>query len=379
MTDAYILEAVRTAIGKRGGALSSIRPDDLAGATLRGLVDRAGVEDAEIEDVIMGCVTQIDEQGFNIGRMAALAAGFPVSVPGTTVNRMCASSLQSTNFAAQAVMSGAMDMVIGAGVESMSRVAMGSDGGSISDSIGKRFDIIPQGLSAELICDRWSLSRESLDQLSFDSHQRALKASAEGHYAREILPIDVTVDGETTSFATDQGPRANTTIEKLHSLKPAFREDGRITAASSSQISDGASAILVGSGAKADELGLKKRARFRSMAVAGVDPTIMLTGVIPATEKALKKAGMNIGDVDLFEVNEAFASVVLAWSADTGGDLAKTNVNGGAMALGHPLGCSGARLVTTLLHEMERQDKNVGLATLCIGFGMAVATVIERV
>jgi acetyl-CoA acetyltransferase family protein len=378
MTDAYILEAVRTPIGKRGGALSSIRPDELAGATLRGLVDRASIEDSEVEDVIMGCVTQIDEQGYNIGRMASLAAGFPVSVAGTTVNRMCASSLQSTNFAAQAVMSGAMDLVIGAGVESMSRVAMGSDGGSLSDEIGKRFDIIPQGLSAELLCDRWKVSRESLDQLAYNSHQRALKATSEGYFSREILPIDVTIDGATTSFTTDEGPRANTNLEKLATLKPAFRKDGRITAASSSQISDGASAILVGSGEKADELGLTRRARFRSMAVSGVDPTMMLSGVIPATEKALKKAGMTMADVDLFEVNEAFGSVVLAWAKDTGADLDKTNVNGGAMALGHPLGCSGARLMTTLLHELERQDKSVGLATLCIGFGMAVATVIER-
>ena len=246
-------------------------------------------------------------------------------------------------------MSGAMDLVIGAGVESMSRVAMGSDGGSISDEIGKRFDIIPQGLSAELLCDRWQVSRESLDQLAYNSHQRALKATSEGYFSREILPIDVTIDGATTSFTTDEG-----------------------------QISDGASAILVGSGEKADELGLTRRARFRSMAVSGVDPTMMLSGVIPATEKALKKAGMTMADVDLFEVNEAFGSVVLAWAKDTGADLDKTNVNGGAMALGHPLGCSGARLMTTLLHELERQDKSVGLATLCIGFGMAVATVIER-
>ena len=379
MTDAYILEAVRTPIGKRNGGLSGIRPDNLAALCLKGLVNRAEIDPAHVEDVVMGCVTQVDEQGYNIGRMAPLIAGFPVSVTGTTVNRMCASSLQATNFAAQAVMSGMMDLAVGAGVESMSRVTMGSDGGSLSDKLGQRFDIISQGLSAELIAQKWGLSRESLDELSFHSHSRALKAQEEGRFDREIVPVETTVDGETISLAKDEGPRANSTLEKLATLKPAFNKEGVITAASSSQISDGAAAILVGNEAKAAELGLKKRARIRSMAVAGVDPTIMLTGVIPATEKALNKAGMNLADIDLFEVNEAFAPVVLSWAQDTGADLEKTNVNGGAIALGHPLGCSGARLLVTLLHEMERQDKQTGLATLCIGFGMAVATIIERV
>ena len=379
MTDAFILEAVRTPIGKRNGGLSGIRPDNLAALCLKGLVDRTEIDPAHVEDVVMGCVTQVDEQGYNIGRMAPLIAGFPVSVTGTTVNRMCASSLQATNFAAQAVMSGMMDLAIGAGVESMSRVTMGSDGGSLSDKLGQRFDIIPQGLSAELIAQKWGLTRQSLDQLSYQSHSRALKAQEEGRFDREIVAVETTVDGETISLSKDEGPRANSTLEKLATLKPAFNKEGVITAASSSQISDGAAAILVGSEAKAAELGLKKRARIRSMSVAGVDPTIMLTGVIPATEKALNKAGMNLGDIDLFEVNEAFAPVVLSWAKDTGADLEKTNVNGGAIALGHPLGCSGARLLVTLLHEMERQDKQTGLATLCIGFGMAVATIIERV
>lgn len=375
MADAFILDAVRTPIGRRGGFLSRIRPDDLAAKNLRALIRRTGIDPHEVEDVIMGCVTQIGEQGFNIGRQAALAAGFPVTVCGTTVNRMCASSLQAINFAAQAVMSGTHDLVIGAGVESMSRVSMGSDGGSLSEQVLDRFDIIPQGLSAELISQRWSLSRQTIDAFSFESHRRALAAIEEGHFTREISSI--TINNET--LIHDEGPRRDTSLERLASLRPAFRENGTITAAASSQISDGAASVLIASKEATDRLGLRPRARFRSMALAGVDPTIMLTGVIPATEKALKKAGLSIEDIDLFEVNEAFAPVVLAWSQDTGASLDKTNVNGGAIALGHPLGCSGARLISTLLSEMERRDVQLGLATLCIGFGMAVATVIERV
>ena len=378
MTDAYILEAVRSPIGKRNGSLSDMRPDDLAGDVLKQLMERAQVDPGEVEDVVMGCVTQVEEQGYNIGRMAALVAGFPVSVPGTSVNRMCASSLQSTNFAAQAVGSGAMDLCIGAGVESMTRVSMGSDGGSLSDRLRNRFDIIPQGLSAELICEKWGITKDEVSELSYTSHQRAIHAREQGHFEREIVPILVNKDGEEVVFDTDEGPRPGTSIEKLNSLKPAFRKDGLMTAGTSSQISDGAAAILVGSQDKAASLGVTPRAKFRSMAVTGVDPTIMLTGVIPATELALKKAGMTMNDIDLFEVNEAFASVPLAWAKDMNADMDKVNVNGGAIALGHPLGCSGARLLITLLHEMERRDVQTGLATLCIGFGMAVATIIER-
>jgi acetyl-CoA acetyltransferase family protein len=383
MQEAYILDAGRTAIGRRKGTLAHTRADDLAALCLRGLVDRAEIEPGEVEDVVMGCVTQIGEQGFNIGRMAPLIAGFPVTTTGTTVNRMCASSLQAVNFGAQGVMSGMHDLVIGAGVESMTRVAMGSDGGGLSEGLQDRFDIIQQGHSAELIAKKWGQTREQLDQMAYESHRRALHAQAEGYFDREILPIDV-IDGEgnTVTFDTDEGPRPNSTLEKLASLKPAFRDDGVVTAASSSQISDGAAAVLIGSKAKGEELGLEPRARFRAMAVAGVDPTIKLTGPNPATRKVLEKAGLSFEDIGVFEVNEAFAPVVRSWAQEMPGDvdeiLAKTNVNGGAMALGHPLGCSGARLITTLLYEMERQDLQYGLATLCIGFGMAVATVIER-
>ena len=380
MADAYILDAVRTAIGKRGGALGKTRPDELAALTLRGLVDHAGVEPAEVEDVVMGCVTQVGEQGLNIGRMAPLEAGFPVSVTGTSVNRMCASSLQAVNFAAQAVMAGQMDLTVGAGVESMTRVAMGSDGGPLSDLLTDRFDIIPQGLSAELVAERWELSRERLDELSLASHERALQAIDNGWFEREIVPITVPgSNGDLVEFSVDEGPRRNTSAEKLAKLKPAFTPEGAVTAGNSSQISDGACAVLIGTKEKADELGLKPRARFVAMSVAGVDPTLMLSGPIPATAKVLERAGLSLDDIDVFEVNEAFASVLGAWLKETGADHAKTNVNGGAIALGHPLGCSGARLLTTLLHDMERRDLRYGLATLCIGFGMAVATIIERV
>lgn len=386
MANAYILEAGRTAIGRRKGALSNTRPDDLAGMALAKLVERAAVDPAHVEDVIMGCVTQTGEQGMNIGRTAALIAGFPVTTTGTSVNRMCASSLQAVNFGAQAVMSEQMDLVIGAGVESMSRVEMGSDVAPLSDLLTDRFDVINQGLSAELIAQRWGIDRAMLDALAVSSHERALEAQAKGHFEREIMPLEITLrDGQALSFSQDEGPRTPNP-EKIASLKPAFKADGVITAASSSQISDGAAGVLIGSAQKAQELGLKPRAKFVTMSVAGVDPTIMLTGPIPATFKALKRAGLKVEEIDLFEVNEAFGSVVLSWAKDVSAEsslsmeqlLARTNVNGGAMALGHPLGCSGARLITTLLHELERQDKRFGLATLCIGFGMAVATIIDR-
>ena len=384
MADAYILGAVRTAIGKRGGVLSTTRPDDLAARALKGLVEAVDLDPAHIEDVVMGCVTQTGEQGMNIGRMAPLLAGFPVTVNGTTVNRMCASSLQAVNFAAMGVMSGMHDLTVGAGVESMSRVTMGTDAGPLNEHLTERFDIIPQGLSAELVAERWEITRAAMDAYSLNSHVRALYAIDNGYFDREIVPVTVTApDGAVVTFATDEGPRRATNLAKLQSLKPAFKSDGVITAGSSSQISDGASAVLVGSAAKADELGLKKRAKFVTMAVAGVDPTIMLSGPIPATRKALEKAGLTLDDIGVFEVNEAFTSVVLAWAKALAGHdshklIERTNVNGGAVALGHPLGCSGARLLTTLLHEMERRDERYGLATLSIGFGMAVATIIDR-
>lgn len=384
MTDAYILGAKRTAIGRRGGALSATRPDDMAGMLLKGLVDEIDLDPAEVEDVIMGCVTQLDEQGINIGRVAALIAGFPVTACGTTVNRMCGSSLQATNFAAQGVMSGMHDLTIGAGVESMSRVPMGSDMGPLSDVLTDKYDIIQQGVSAELIAEKWGLSKEDLHKLALESHRRALHAIDEGRFEREVLPLEVTSpDGQTICFDTDEGPRRGTTLEKMAKLKTPFKDGGVVTAAAASQISDGAAAVVVGSQQKAEQLGLPLRAQFKAMAIAGVDPTIMLTGPIPATRKVLDKAGLTLDDIGVFEVNEAFAPVVLAWANEMSPDdpqeiLKRTNVNGGAMALGHPLGCSGARLLVTLLHEMERQDVRYGLATLCIGFGQAVATIIER-
>lgn len=377
--DAYILDATRTPIGKRNGGLSTVRADDLAAHALSGLVARTGIDAGEVDDVVMGCVTQIGEQGFNVARVAALAAGFPVTVCGTSVNRQCGSSLQALNFAAMGVMSGQQDLVIAAGVESMSRVAMGSDGGGISERVTDRFDIIPQGLSAEMIAARWGFTRGQLDAFALRSHERALEAIDTGRFGREITPVDVvTPSGESARITTDEGPRRGGSIEKLGALRPAFRDDGVVTAATSSQISDGAAAALIGSADAAARLGLKPRARIVATALAGVDPTIMLTGPIPATQKVLKKAGMTIEEIDLFEVNEAFAPVVLAWAHDTGASLDRTNVNGGACALGHPLGASGVRLITTLLHEMERRDVRFGLATLCIGFGQAVATIIDR-
>ena len=390
MAEALILAATRTAIGRRKGAFSGTRADDLLADCLSGLLGRVGVDPHEVEDVVAGCVTQVGEQGMNIGRTAALAAGFPVSVAGTSVNRMCGSSLQALNFAAQAVASGSMDLAIGCGVESMTRVPMGSDFGMavqpggpafpVTERVLDRFDIINQGLSAELIAEKYGFTRATLDALAVQSHARALAAQDGGFFTREILPITVAgPDGAPHVVLVDEGPRRGSTLEAVGALKPPFKPNGVVTAASSSQVSDGAAAVLVGSREKALALGLRPRARIRAMSVVGSDPTLMLLGPGPATHKALKKAGLVIGDIDLFEVNEAFAPVVLAWQADTGAELSRTNVNGGAMALGHPLGASGARLVVTLLHELERQDKTLGLATLCIGFGMAVATIIERV
>lgn len=385
MSEAYIIEAARTATGRRKGTLSSTRPDDLASDLLRALVERAGVDPAEVEDVVMGCVTQVGEQGLNIGRIAALQAGFPITVTGVSVNRMCGSSQQAVNFAAMGVMSGAQDMVIGAGVESMSRVQMGSDmlynGEAIpnSEKMTERFTIINQGLSAEFIAQKWGISRATLDEYSLKSHQRALDAIKKGYFKKEIVPVTVTNPaGETVVFDTDEGPRPNTSMEKLAGLKTVFKADGVVTAGNASQISDGAAGLLIASKAKVDELGLKPRARIVAMATAGVDPTIMLTGPIPATRKVLKKAGLTLKDIDLIELNEAFASVAVACSDELGLDYNKVNVNGGAIALGHPLGASGARLLTTLLHKMERRQVRYGLSTMCIGYGQGIATIIER-
>ena len=383
MSDAVIVEAVRTAIGRRNGKLSPVRPDDLLALTLKEVVNRAGLDPAAVDDVIVGCVTQTGEQGLNIGRAAALIAGFPIEVPGTTINRFCGSGQQAVNFAAQGVMSGAQDVVIGAGVESMSRVPMGADAfgpgeGPVSPKLSELYEIIPQGNSAEMIAKKWGFSRELLDEFSYQSHAKAGQAIQEGRFKREIFPLEVKQNGTSYTFDTDEGVRIPPSREKMAQLKPSFQEDGVVTAGNSSQISDGAAAVLIMTDAKAKELGLKPRARIVAQAIVGSEPTIMLTGPIPATAKVLKKAGLQLKDIDLFEVNEAFAPVVLAWQHETGADMEKVNYNGGAIALGHPLGASGARLITTLLHELERQEARYGLSTMCIGYGMGIATVIER-
>ncbi|MBA4543562.1 MULTISPECIES: thiolase family protein [Thermoactinomyces] len=377
--DAVIIDAARTPIGRKKGSLSGIRPDELAAFLLQKLVERNQLDPAEIEDIKMGCVTQTGEQGYNIGRLAGLIAGFPVEVCGVSVNRMCASSLETLAQGAHAIMAGMSDCVIAAGVESMNRVPMGSDGGSFSDQLLNRFNIVPQGISAELIAEKWQLSREELDQFSLSSHQKALKAQSENRFQNEIIPVKAqTPSGETIQLQTDETPRPDTNLEALLSLPPSFLPDGKITAGNSSQISDGVAAVLLASRRKAEELGLKPRAKVRATAIAGVDPEIMLTGIIPATQKVLKRAGLTLDDIDLFEVNEAFASVVLAWQRELGVPSHKINPNGGAIALGHPLGASGARIVATLLNELERQEKRFGLIAMCIGFGMASAIIIER-
>jgi acetyl-CoA acetyltransferase family protein len=380
MRDAFIVSAVRTPIGRRDGWFRDVRADDLFAYVLEAAVARAKVDPAKIEDVIAGCVTQTGEQGANIARNAALGAGLPLTVPGTSVNRMCGSGLQAVNFAAHGVMGGQFEVVIGGGTESMTRTPMGSDVGGFSTRLTDRYELIQQGLSAELIAERWGLTRAELDAFAVESHRKALHAQSEGRFDREIVPVEIR-DGERVKaiVSKDEGPRPDSTIERVRGLKPAFKPDGVITAASSSQISDGACALVLASGEAARANGLTKRARIVATVAVGVDPTLMLTGPIPATRQVLAKAGLSLADIDLFEVNEAFASVVLAWQRELGVDPAKVNVNGGACALGHPLGASGARLLTTLLHELERQELRYGLATLCIGMGQGVATVIERV
>ncbi len=382
MPEAVIVDAVRTPLGKRNGGLSEWHPADLAAETLKALAERNSLDPALVEDVIMGCVSQVGDQSWNVGRNAALGAGWPESVPGVTIDRQCGSSQQSVHFAAQGVMAGAYDVVVAAGVESMTRVPMGSSVGSgkpFGDKMRSRYNnnLIPQGLSAEMIADKWGIGREELDGYGYDSQMRALKATEEGRFDREIVPIEVKTDGVVSAISKDEGIRPSTTREALASLKPAFKEDGVVTAGNSSQITDGAAAMLIMSEDKATELGLTPRARFVSFSVVGTDPISMLTGPIPATEKALAKANMSIDDIDLFEVNEAFAAVIGAWIRETGADWGKVNVNGGAIALGHPLGASGARLMTTLLNELERSGGRYGLQTMCEGGGLANGTIIE--
>ncbi|MBI2199761.1 MAG: thiolase family protein [Candidatus Rokubacteria bacterium] len=380
MQNAVIVGAVRSAVGRKNGTLSGVRPDDLLADTLTALVQRTRIDPTEVEDVVIGCVSKVGEQGFNIARNAALIAGFPLDVCGTTLDRMCGSGQQAANFAAMGVMAGQYECVIAGGVENMTRVPMGSDGsgpgeGPLSPRLQALYTIIPQGLSAEMVAERWGLKREDLDDFSARSHEKAGRAIAEGRFTREIAPLTLP-DGSV--FDTDEGVRVPVNREKMAALAPSFKSDGVVTAANSSQISDGAAALLIMSEARAKALGLPPRARIVATSLAGVDPAIMLTGPIPATQRVLRKAGLKLEQMDLFEINEAFASVVLAWERELHPDMDRVNVNGGAIALGHPLGCSGARLMTTLLHELERRGKRFGLQTMCIGFGQGIGTIIER-
>jgi acetyl-CoA acyltransferase len=383
--EAVIVSALRTPIGRRNGKLKGWHPVDLMAEVLSALIERTKLDPQLVDDVIVGCVSQVGEQGLNVARNAVLAANFPESVPGTTVDRQCGSSQQAIHFAAQGVISGAYDIAIAGGVESMTRVPMGSNSQGPGAPFGPRMQerynhkLVHQGISADLIAQKWEFSRENLDAFSLESHRRAARAIAEGRFKTQIVPIQVqNEDGSTSLFEQDEGVRSDTNLEKLASLKPAFKPDGLITAGNSSQISDGAAAVLIMERAMAERLGFKPRARFISFAVAGSDPIFMLTGPIPATRKALAKAELTLEQMDLVEINEAFASVVLAWQHETGADLNKVNVNGGAVAIGHPLGASGARLTTVLLHELERTGGRYGLQTICEGGGMANALVMER-
>src|SRR5262245_12881401 len=385
--EAVIVDAVRTPLGRRDGMLKSWHPVDLLGHTLNGLVRRNKLNPELIDDVIAGCVMQAGEQAANVGRNAALAAGFPESVPGTTVDRQCGSSQQAVHFAAQGVIAGSYDIAIACGVESMTRVPMGS---SAANGPGKPFGPVMmrryndvrfnQGISAEMMAERWKLDRASLDLYSLESHRRAARATEQGWFCREILPTPVQKeDGATVQVTRDEGIRSDSSPEKMATLKTVFKPDGVITAGNSSQITDGAAAVLIMERATAERLGYKPIARFVAFALAGEDPVLMLSAPIPATRRILEKAGLKLQDMDRIEINEAFASVVLAWQKETQADLSRVNVNGGAIALGHPLGASGARLMATLVHELQRSGGRYGLQTMCEGGGMANATIIERI
>src|ERR687887_550020 len=380
MGEALIVDAVRSPIGRRNGTLASIRGDELAGQVLNALVERNDVDPAQVEDVQFGCVTQVGEQGWNIGRMAPLVAGWPESVCGATVDRQCGSSMQCNFNAAAAVWSGQLDLVVSAGVEMMSRVPMGSNGGDLSDKLLDRWQIVPQGISAEVIAEEWGFSRDQLDAFSLESHRRAIAAIDSGKFDNEIVPIDLTNPHVGVQFAVDETPRRDTSAEALAALKPAFLPEGKVTAGNSSQICDGAAGVLIASESAASRLGLEPRARFVSFGLAGVDPYRMLHGNPQACDAALSRAGLSWNDMSVIEVNEAFASVALQFVRDTGledraGDV---NPNGGGISLGHPLGATGARITATLLNELERRNARYGIATMCIGFGQAIAAVIER-
>jgi acetyl-CoA acetyltransferase family protein len=378
MRDVFIVSAVRTPAGRKSGTLSGLNPVALATIPLKEVVQRVDLDPGVVEDVVMGCVTPIGEQGANIGRLAVLNAGWPVDIPSVTLNRMCGSSQQAIHFAAQAIAAGDMEVAVGAGVECMSRVLMGSDYPEQFYE-GIPYDLIPQGLSAELLADKWNLTREALDRYSYESHIKAAAATQAGHFRAEIVPVTVMKNGTTVTLDYDEGFRANVELSKMGLLRPVFKEGGKITAGSSSQISDGASAVLLASEAAVKRYNLRPRARLVARVVVGSDPVLMLDGPIPATRLVLDRAGLSIDDIDSIEINEAFASVVLAWMADIEPDPARVNPTGGAIALGHPLGATGAKLMTTLLHRLERTGGRYGLQTMCIGHGMATATIIERV
>jgi acetyl-CoA acetyltransferase family protein len=379
--DAFVVDAVRSPIGRRNGVLASLRADELAAQVLNGLVERVGLDPAEVEDVQMGCVSQVGEQGWNIGRMAPLVAGWPESVCGSTIDRQCGSSMQGNMNASAAIQAGHLDLVVSAGVESMSRVPMGSSGGDLSDVLLERFEIVPQGISAEVIADEWGLSREELDAYSVESHRRAVAARDEGRFANEIVPIEVSNPRVGVLVDADETPRADTSLEALAALRPAFREDGKVTAGNSSQICDGAAGLLVASERAIERLGLDPRARVVSFGLAGVDPHRMLHGNPEACAKALARAGLDWDEVGVIEVNEAFASVVLQFVRDAGLEerMEDVNPNGGGISLGHPLGATGARMTATLVNELERRGARYGVASMCIGFGQAIAAVVETV
>jgi acetyl-CoA acetyltransferase family protein len=386
MREAVIVDAVRTPVGRRGGGFANLHAVDLGAAPLRALIDRTGIDPLRVDDLIFGCVSQVGEQSVNVARSAWLSAGLPEEVPATTIDRQCGSSQQAVHFAAQGVMAGVYDLVVAGGVENMTRVPMGSSmaapGAPFGPTVHARYQgrLVPQGISAELIAEKWGLTRAEQDDFSLRSHERAAAAQDAGRLDAQLVAVEVAaVDGATTTWVrADEGVRRDTSAEKLASLKPAFRPDGMVTAGNSSQISDGAAALLVAGRDTAEALGLRPRARFTSFALAGVDPVMMLTGPIPATEKALARAGLRLAQLDVIEINEAFASVVLAWGREVDPDWSKVNPNGGAIALGHPLGASGARLMTDLLAELERRNGRYGLQVMCEGGGMANATVIER-
>jgi acetyl-CoA acetyltransferase family protein len=387
--EVVIVEAARTPIGRghpEKGYYKNAHPNELLGKAFSAVIERAGIPAEAVEDVITGCVQQIGEQAFNVGRNAWLQAGLPMETPATTVDRQCGSAQQAVNFGAALVGAGVHDVVIGGGVEHMGHIPMGVTfnfvdqvGSPWPEELMARYNLVPQGISAEMIADQWEIPRSELDELGLRSHQLAARATEEGRFERETIPMTIRMNGSEETVVADQGIRPDTSLEKLSGLKPAFKEDGKVTAGNSSQISDGAAAVLLMTREKADEYGLKPRARILDQTTVGVDPVIMLTGPIPATRKLLERNSMTMNDIDLVEINEAFASVVAAWRRELEPDMDRVNVNGGAIALGHPLGSTGARLITTLLHELERSDKEIGLVTMCCGGGLGTGTLIQRV